>query len=183
MSKIIIGPGRMSFPALFEPAKNQDGTPGDKYQVTLLLPPDFDTGPMVEALNAAAAEKWGNDKSKWPKTLRGPKLVIRDASEKEHLAGYEPGWKFVALKTKNQPGIVDAMKNEITDPREVYAGRWARVSARAYAYDNVLKGVGFALQNVQLLQHDNPFGGGAGRAKDDFDELASELGTAGDWDN
>lgn len=178
--KLIIGPGRLSFPALFEPARNQDGSPGDKYQLTILLPPDYDTAPLVKALADAAVEKWGADKSKWPKGLRGPKEVIRDAADKSHLAGYADGWKFISLKSKNKPGIVDAMKADVTDPREVYAGRWARVSARAYAYDNVLKGVGFALGNVQLLQHDAPFSGG-GRAQDDFDAVAESLGASSDW--
>jgi hypothetical protein len=62
------------------------------------------------------------------------------------------------------------------------------VTARAFAYDNVLKGVGFGLQNVQLLKHDAAFSG-AGRAQDDFDVMAEELGeistknTNVDWYN
>jgi hypothetical protein len=174
MSKITIGPGRLSFPAIFEP---QAADMGGKFAVTLLLPPDFDVKPLMKALEEAATEKWGADKSKWPKTMNGPKTVIRDAADKSHLAGYEPGWKFVQMKSKTKPGIVDGSLNAITDPKEAYAGRWARVTARAYAYDNVLKGVGFGLQNIQLLKHDSAFGG-AGRAQDDFDEFAEELGAA-----
>ena len=181
MSKLTIGPGRLSFPAIFEP---NSADMGGKYALTILLPPDYDCKPLFAALEAAATEKWGADKAKWPKNMNGPKSVIRDAGEKSHLAGYEPGWKFIALKSKAQPGIVGPLREQITDPKEAYAGRWVRVTARAFAYDNVLKGVGFGLQNVQLLKHDSAFSG-AGRAQDDFDDFAEELGAgkSSDWDD
>lgn len=183
MSKLVIGPARLSFPALFRP---QSEDMGGKYGVTLLLPPDYDTKPLEQALEAAAIEKWGPDKAKWPKAkFNGPKSVIRDAAEKSHLAGYEPGWKFISLKSKSMPGVIDANKEKVEDEKAAYAGRWARVTARAYAYDNVLKGVGFGLGNVQLLKHDAAFSG-AGRAEDDFDEYAEDLGaepSKNDWDD
>lgn len=182
MTKVTIGPGRLSFPAIFEPQREDMG---GKYAVTLLLPPDFDTKPLFKALEDAAIEKWGPDKAKWPKgNFNGPKSVIRDAGDKAHLAGYEAGWKFVSLKSKTQPGVVDGLRNPVTDPKEAYAGRWARVTARAYAYDNVLKGVAFGLQNVQLLKHDAAFSG-AGRAQDDFEDYAEEIGAmpSSDWND
>lgn len=181
MTKLTIGPGRLSFPAIFQP---QSESMGGKYGMTILLPPDFDTKPLVQALNEAATEKWGADKTKWPKGMNGPKQVIRDASEKQYV-GYNPGWKFISLKSKQQPGVVNGALEPIKDEKEAYPGRWVRVTARAYAYDNVLKGVGFALQNVQLLKHDTAFSG-AGRAEDDFDAYAEELGAApaskDEWD-
>ncbi|CAB4124732.1 Protein of unknown function DUF2815 [uncultured Caudovirales phage] len=179
MTKLTIGPGRLSFPAIFEPASAEMG---GKYQLTILLPPDYDTKPLFAALEEAAVAKWGADKSKWPKNMNGPKSVIRDAAEKSHLAGYEPGWKFISLKSKAQPGIVGPLRESVTDPKEAYAGRWVRVTARAFAYDTVLKGVGFGLQNTQLLSHDTAFSG-AGRAQDDFDDYAEELGgeKKSDW--
>jgi hypothetical protein len=116
--------------------------------------------------------------------MHGAKNVIRDAGDKAHLAGYAEGWKFISLKSKSQPGIVNASLEPVTDEREAYAGRWCRVTARAYAYDNVLKGVGFGLQNIQLLKHDQPFSG-AGRPQDDFDAMAEDLGakSGNDWDD
>jgi hypothetical protein len=181
MSKITIGPGRLSFPAIFQPQREDMG---GKYGLTILLPPDFDTAPLTAALHAAAVEKWGADQKKWPKQMHGAKNVIRDAGDKAHLAGYAEGWKFISLKSKSQPGIVNASLEPVTDEREAYAGRWCRVTARAYAYDNVLKGVGFGLQNIQLLKHDQPFSG-AGRPQDDFDAMAEDLGakSGNDWDD
>lgn len=185
MSKLVIGPGRLSFPALFQPQRAEFG---GKYAVTLLLPPDYDTKPLVKAMEEAAVEKWGADKSKWPKPFWGPKQVIRDCSEKAGLAGYEAGWKFIGLKSKTQPGVVNASLEKVTDEKEAYAGRWIRVTAKAYAYDTVTKGVGLGLQNVQLLKHDAAFSG-AGRPQDDFDAMAEDLGAApamaggSDWDD
>ncbi len=181
MSKLIIGPGRLSFPAIFQPQREDMG---GKYAVTILLPPEYDIKPIVDALSQAATEKWGPDKIKWPKNMHGPKQVVRDAADKAHLSGYADGWKFISLKSKTQPGVVNGALEKVPDEKEAYAGRWIRVTARAYAYDNVLKGVGLGLQNVQLLKHDSPFGGG-GRAEDDFDSYAEELGAAPskDWDD
>ena len=175
MSKLTIGPGRLSFPAIFHPQREDMG---GRYGLTILLPPDYDTKPLMKALEDAATEKWGPDKAKWPKgNFNGPKQVIRSAEDKAHLTGYEPGWKFISLKSKTQPGCVNAATDPVTDEKEAYAGRWCRVTARAFAYDNVLKGVGFGLQNVQLLKHDSAFSG-AGRAQDDFDVIAEEIGAA-----
>lgn len=184
MSKLVIGPGRLSFPALFHAQRPEFG---GKFAATILLPPDYDVKPLVKAMEEAAVEKWGADKAKWPKPFWGPKQVIRDAGEKAGLAGYLPGWKFIGLKSKTQPGIVNGMLEKVTDEKEAYAGRWIRVTARAYAYDTVTKGVGLGLQNVQLLKHDTPFSGAA-RAEDDFDAIAEDLGAApamagGDWDD
>lgn len=172
MSKLLIGPGRLSFPALFQPQREEMG---GKYAVTLLLPPSYDVAPIKKALTAVLEEKFGADKKKWPSKLLGPDTVVKDCSTKAHISGYEPGWKFLVLKSKTQPGIVDASLEKVTDEKAVYAGRWARVSCMPYAYDNVMKGCGLGLQNVQLLQHDSPFGGG-GRPTDDFDAIAEDLG-------
>lgn len=180
--KLVIGPGRLSFPALYQPMSEDMG---GKYGMTLLLPPDFDLKPIKKALEAAAMEKWGSDKAKWPKSkFNGPDSVIRKCEEKSHLSGYLPGWHFISLKSKDKPGVVDATRDRVEDPKQAYAGRWVRVAARAYAYDNVLKGVGLGLNNVQLLTHDDKFGG-AGRPEDDFDEFAVELGadSGTNWDN
>ena len=51
MSKLIIGPGRLSFPAIFQPQREDMG---GKYALTILLPPDFDLKPVAKALEEAA---------------------------------------------------------------------------------------------------------------------------------
>jgi hypothetical protein len=63
----------------------------------------------------------------------------------------------------------------ITDPREVYSGRWARAKLDSFAYDRKDgKGVSFGLINVQLLKHDTKFGGAVSDPNKDFDEVSEE---------
>lgn len=170
-----VGPGRLSFPALLEPKENDQGAL--KYGVTLLLPPGYDTAPLLAELKRAWNDKFGTDPKKWPKgpTVRTPDKVIRDASEKPHLAGYEEGWKFISARSDSAPGVVDAMVRPVTDKREIYPGRWARISVNAYCYTRPTTGVTFGLNNVQLLRDDTPFGGAAPKASQDFDEVAEDM--------
>lgn len=178
MKKLIIGPGRISFPFLF---KEQPPEFGGKYAMTLLLPPTLDTSLIVKALTQAAVEKFGPDKKKWPKGMILPEAVIKNAENKSHITGYEPGWKFISLKSKIKPSVVDASLAKVEDEKEAYAGRWARVSASAYAFDTILKGVGLGLHNVQLMKHDTPFSA-ASKPSVDFDAIAEEVGSAdSDW--
>jgi len=169
--KIILGPGRLSFPKVFKP---NDAQYGGKYSCTLLLPPTYDFGPLKEAMEKVAIEKWGADKSKWPKGLRGPKQVIRPCEEKAHLTGYQPGWFFVTASSQDKPGIVNGALEDVTDEREVYAGRWALMSVNVYAYENVTKGVGLGLQNIQVRRHDDAFSSRT-PARNEFEEYYDDM--------
>lgn len=170
-TKFILGPGRLSFPKLFVP---NDKEYGGKYANTLLLPPDYDFGPLKAAMLQVAIAKFGPDKSKWPRNMRGPSDVIRKCEEKSNLAGYLPGWHFVTAASADMPGIVDSALAKVTDPREAYPGRWAMMSVNVYAYSNVTHGVSLGLQNVQLRKHDDPFSSRA-RAEDEFEEMHEDM--------
>lgn len=174
--KLIIGPGRLSYPHLFKPQKNDRGE--DRYTLSLLLPPDTDLKPLKDGLKKAFEEKFGADPKKWPQKARMPADVIQDAEPK-----YGPtfkGWHYVNAGGSSAPGVVDAVVKPVNDEREVYPGRWARISVGAYGYDNKTKGVSLGLNNVQLLKHDEPLAGKP-RPQDDFDVLAEEMGVSEDW--
>ena len=168
--RFVIGPGRLSFPHVFEPNAREFG---GKYQVTLLLPPEYDFGPLKQAMKEAAIEKFGPDQSKWPRGMRGPKDIIRPCEEKSHLTGYAPGWHFITAASVDRPGVVDSLLQEVTDPREVYAGRWAMISVNVYAFSNVKHGVTLGLQNIQLRQHDDPFTKRV-RPQDEFEQYLED---------
>jgi hypothetical protein len=172
--KVIIGPGRLSYPHLL---KAQDGENGPRFSTAILLPPETDVSKLNAALKAAFVEKFGPDQAKWPKgqNVRTPDKVIRKAEEvystktNERTYGSEfDGWYVVnvSCNADNPPEVVDAMVEPVTNPREVYAGRWARISANAYG-----------LNNVQLLKN-APAIAGKAPAKNDFDAVAEEMGTA-----
>jgi len=166
-----VGPGRLSWPALLEP-KSVDGGP-EKYSCVLLLPPEYDTAPILKVLTDLCEDAWGPNRNEWPSTARKPEQVVRRAEEKKNVAGYEAGWHFVSCSSNDPPGVVLWDKTPVTNPREVYAGRWANVSMRPYIYDNIGIGVSLGLNNVQLLQHGSVFGRTS--AEQDFDVEAAAV--------
>lgn len=181
-SKLIIGPVRLSFPWLHQPQPPMEGNGEGKYGCVILIPPDYDLKPILAALNEAAVGKWGTDKTKWPRLKYGPDKRIQPCEEKGELAGYLPAWHFIGLSSKNAPGVVDAQLEPVQDiKKEAYGGRWAKVSANAFAWDaNGVRGVSLGLSNVQLLGHDEPFGGKS-KPTDDFDAVLEDLHSAQTW--
>lgn len=165
--KVMLPPCRMSFPKLFEP-EDTDG--GPRYKANFLYPPGTDFKKFEDALYDVFEEMFGKDEKKWPRGRndRTPDMVVRDCTEKDY-EGYKAGWRFIVAGSKDPVGIVDAQRNHVTNPREVYGGRWCRISVTVRAYDNKSKGVGVYLNSVQLLDHDEQFGG-RGPAKNDFED-------------
>lgn len=168
--KVVLGPCRLSFPYFFEPQETDNG---DRYQGNFLFPPNWKKQPdykkFIDALYDVTEDEFGPEDD-WPqsKQNRWPYEVVRKAEEKDY-EGYKDGWWFIKAASRDPIGIVDADRNEVTNPREVYGGRWARISVTVKAYDNKSRGVGVYLNSVQLLDHDEQFGG-RGPAKNDFDD-------------
>ena len=160
---------RVSFPHVFEPHAFEKNPA--KYSIVMLFPKDTDLKALKMACNAAAAQKWGTDTSKWPKNAGGQpiRMPFRDGAEKTDLQGYE-GNIFVSASTKTKPGLVDQKLQPIEAESDFYAGCYARAELQAFAYDtNGNKGVSFALQNVQKLADGEPFAGKK-KAEDTFND-------------
>lgn len=177
---LITPAGRMSYPYLLTPnpkAKTKDGKL--KYTVSLLLPPDTDLSVAKKAAQDAAVEKFGakvNDEH-FRKSLRLPFL---DAFEKTKGDEQFKGWVMLRLASVNKPQIIDASNAEVIEPHEVYAGRWARFTVRAFAYDtDGNRGVSFGLQNAQLLDHGEPLAANFARATDEFDPVVAGAAASG----
>jgi hypothetical protein len=152
----------------------------DKYKVTLLLDEEAEsTENFVAKITAQAkelaAEEWG----KCPKDLQ---LPFRDgneiADEKEDKEDFR-GMVVFTLKSKYQPGVVDAKKKSLP-AKAVMSGDLIRASALLVPYKTTetvvengkkkkatVHGVTFRLRNIQLLEKRNMGGGAAG----DFDEM------------
>lgn len=185
-TKLIVGPGRLSFPHVMKPQETENGL---RYNTAILLPPTYDTKPILKALEAAWFEKFGADKTKWPRgeTVRTPNKVLKKAQEcyraadGSRLYGTEfDDWTVLSAATNadNPPEVVDATLAEVTDPRKVYAGRWARLSVNAYGFANKTRGVTLGLNNVQILKDDTPLAGRA-PAKSEFDVYAEDMAIEG----
>lgn len=168
---IFVGPFRMAFVSLLEPEEDDYGN--ERYKLTALFPPDYPKKKMQEledALYEVFEHKFGEDQDDWPNGRNDvtPDMKLYDAGTKKY-AGFTKGWTACSMSSVEQPGIIDADKNEVMSKREIYAGRWARAQVTISAYDNKSKGVGVYLNHVQLLDHDEAFTG-RGRAEDVFDK-------------
>lgn len=177
-TKITTGKVRFSFCNLFTPQAPQGG--GDpKYSVTLLIP-KVDTATKAkidQAMQEAAAnfrERNGSASmpAKFNHTIHDGD-GLRDSGEP-----YGPECKghwVVTVSSKRQPVIVDANKQEIVDPNEVYSGCYGRACINAYGYNsNGKKGISFGLLSIQKLADGEPFGTvGSASDFDDEDDLLS----------
>lgn len=171
---------RMAWPALFVPSKMRGQSDDQaKYQVTVLIPKDADYTLLKEVAAEAAAEKF-------PKVKSGLRSPFRKTEEKDSLAELAEDFPFyITARSKDRPGIVGPNGKSVEDPEQVYSGRWCRISIQAFGYDQSgNKGVSFGLQNVQLLDHDDPLAIGGGRvsAETEFEavEGAGEEGSSSD---
>lgn len=195
-------PFRMSFPHILTPRETKDdsGKVTLRYELNMLFPPGgFDRKVFMTAFKNAMVEKYGEDRSKWPKLKRKPDDVIRDFDEfnaeaNKPLPGDWKGWTLVRANAtaKRPPGVVGATRGSdgkfpvIRDEREVYGGRWAKATLEAFAYDHKQggKGVTLGLCNVQLLKHDTKFGNAITAPEQDFDDADPEWAGEGDaFDN
>lgn len=168
---LIVGPFRMAFVSLLEPEEDDYGN--ERYKLTALFPPDYPKKKMQEfedALYEVFEHKFGTDEGDWPNGRNDvlPDQKLYDAGTKKY-AGFVKGWTACSMSSAEQPGIIDADKNEVMSKREIYAGRWARAQVTISAYDNKSKGIGVYLNHVQLLDHDEAFTG-RGSAEDVFDK-------------
>lgn len=165
--------GKLSFPALLVPramAGAQEGA-DKKYSTTLLIPPKADISALKQAAAAAAREKWGDN---IPKKMKTPFLVVGEMEGdkgKTYTEEYDD-WVAIRVTSKQKPQIVDARLQDVADENDLYAGRWAKLSVKAFAYDTQgNKGVSFGLQNVQVLDHDTPLAGSRVKASDEFEAV------------
>lgn len=165
---------RIAWPELFVP-KGMKGEPADKakHQITLLIPKDADISVLKTAAAEAATEKFGKKTS----GLRSP---FRKTEEKDNLAELAEDFPYyITARSKDRPGVVGPSGKPVDDPEQVYSGRWAKVSLQVFGYDTAgNKGVSFGLQNVQLLDHDEPLAIGGGRVSAEAEFEAVE-GVAG----
>lgn len=163
---------RFSYANIFEPKAPQGG--GDpKYSVTLLIP-KADTvtlGKIKEAMKEARDNFCNRNGANaipvnFNHTLHDGD-GMRDSGEPY---GQEcKGCYVITVSSKQKPLILDNMKNEITDPGEVYSGCYGRASINFYGYNRSgKKGVSAGLLAIQKLHDGEPFGT-VGSA-DDFDD-------------
>ncbi len=182
MTKVITGKVRFSFCNIFE-AKEPQGGGDPKYSVTLLIPKsDTATMDKIKAAMAEARENFcrKNGASALPAK---PNHTLHDGDgTKDNGEPYGPECKgcwVISVSSKQKPVIVDAFRNEITDPGEIYSGCYGRAAINFYGYARSgKKGISAGLLSIQKLHDGEPFGT-VGSA-DDFNDGYSD-GDADDF--
>ena len=179
--------GRLSYPVIFEPKAmaNDDstGSPKLRYSTTLLFPANADLTALMDACYAVAAKKWGEQwQKKFPK-LPMPWHATTDENQDgiPHYTkiGVDPKAFPVFIRTGSnadfgRPGVVNAQAQTVGAERadQVYPGRWARLTVQPYAYERSnKKGVSLGLQNVQLLEDDEPLASMRRAASSEFEAV------------
>lgn len=162
---------RICFANIWEPKSILGSDP--KFSVSCLF--DKEDKPTLDLIGEAveAAKKEG--KGKWgDKFLNSPKfkLPLHDGDIDRPDDGAYEGMMYINATTREQPEIVDRMKNPITDPMMVGSGDYCMVTLNFAPYnaENTNKGIGAYLSNIQLAAHGERLSGKSSADKD-FDVL------------
>jgi len=167
---------RMLWPALFEPERFRDDPPDkiQKHAITLLVPKGSNIEVLKKEAARVAGEKWNDPASM---NLRSPFISVAGQPKlAEHAEDYPI---MLRARSIDPPGVVGPDGKRVNDPSLVYGGRWCVVTLQAFAYETKgNRGVSFGLQNVQLLDHDEPLGSARVRAESEFQPVEISSGNA-----
>lgn len=153
--------GRLSYPHLFKPSGNAKRPDAPKkYSCSLLVEKDEDLSDITSAIKQAKIDKWGADKSKWPKKLRSP-IADGDGEDYEDNPECHGHWVLkCSTGDEYRPVVADA-KNRLLDEKDkakVYAGCYGIVNVKAFAYSNESSGVSLILNGFQKVRDGEPLG-------------------------
>ena len=165
-TQVVTGECRLSFVHLNEPVAVKEGdTP--KYSLTAIIPKsDTKTIESIKAAIQAAAEAGaqkhfgGRVPTNVANTFKDGDTETNDMGDlqKEKYPEYANSY-YIRLSTKFTPKILNAKREEIIDPTEIYSGMYGRVSMTFFAYSGDGKrGVSACLNNVMKTRDGEPMG-------------------------
>jgi hypothetical protein len=165
---------RVSYPSVFT-AKLNKLSGKMEFSVQAIFEAGSDLKPLHTAAENACVNKWGADKTKWPKMANNPfkkqSDMIEAAKSKgqptEHLNSsaiamtFKTGATDKAGKPKPHPVVVGKNPKEIIEEEsKFYGGCWAKANVNASAYSNGSNhGVTFYLNACQFVGDGERFGG------------------------
>lgn len=174
-TSVRIGEVRFSYTAVFQPKKNDDGTPS-KYGVCIIIPKeDTETVNLVkEAIDAAKQrgkmEKWGG------KIPANVKSCLRDGDIDREDDEAFAGCYFLNASSRNKPGVKvleDGVVSDALDEEDFYSGCYGAVTLDFFPYESSgNKGVGAGLNNVIKTRDGERLSGGRS-ADEDFADLGT----------
>jgi len=163
-TQVVTGEVRLSFVNVFEPKAVKEGdTP--KYSVTAIIPKsDVKTVNAIKAAIQAAAENGaqkhfgGRVPTNVNNTFKDGDTEVDDLGELKKIKypEYNDSY-YIRLSTKFPPKVLDANRQEILDPTELYSGCYGRVSMTFFAYSgDGRRGVSASLNNVMKTRDGEP---------------------------
>ena len=174
-TSVRIGEVRFSYTAVFQPKKNDDGTPS-KYGVCIIIPKeDTETVNLVkEAIDAAKQrgklEKWGG------KIPANVKSCLRDGDIDREDDEAFAGCYFLNASSRNKPGVKvleDGVVSDALDEEDFYSGCYGAVTLDFFPYESSgHTGVGAGLNNVIKTRDGERLSGGRS-ADEDFADLGT----------
>lgn len=174
-TSVRLGEVRFSYTAVFQPKKNDDGTPS-KYGVCIIIPKeDTETVNLVkEAIDAAKQrgklEKWGG------KIPANVKSCLRDGDFDREDDEAFAGCYFLNASSRNKPGVKvleDGVVSDALDEEDFYSGCYGAVTLDFFPYESSgNKGVGAGLNNVIKTRDGDRLSGGRS-ADEDFADLGT----------
>lgn len=141
----------LSFQNLTTPRPRVEGTE-PVYSCTLLFDQKAQKSSAYKAMKdacvAAAKKEWGENVN-----LKQIKMPFGDAGTKSY-DGFNAGDTFIRPWSKNKPGIVDADREDVLLPEEIWSGQLVRanISPFAWTHSGSGKGVSFGLNHVQIVK-------------------------------
>ena len=170
---IRLGPVRFSYVNVFQPRRNEDGTPG-KYSVCVIFPKsDQEAYKIFEQAyqNACQLGKTSKWNGRIPSKVH---LPLHDGGdERPDDPAFKDCWYF-NCSSANKPGVRvrDAgMIVEALDEEDFYSGCYGAVTVNMFPYSNSGNvGVGIGLNNVIKLEDGERLSGGR-TAEEDFADL------------
>ena len=178
----IVIPGRLSYPALFQPRQVAQDSDKKNYQATLLIPKsDANTVAIIQAAIQAAVDQGVADgkfkqpidpnQTKYPPLRDGDTMNSNGEPRGAEFAGH---W-FISSKApeNRKPFVVDGNVQPIIQESDVYAGCYVNAALQFFPYSHATggKGISVSLQGIQKARDGEPLGGGIVEASDVFSAL------------
>jgi hypothetical protein len=166
--------GRFVWPQFLQPKANPKVADSKKkFSCVFLIPKDANIDAIKAEIQRAAEEKHGK---KWKeKKLRMP---LGKTADEPKLAEYAEDFPFVLKPSANEefaPFVFGPDGKPFKgDPSDIYGGRWGIIAGAGWGYNTGSDGVGWNLNRVQLLDHDEPIGGGRVSTSSGFE--AADIG-------
>ena len=164
---------RMVWPAILVAKKNRKFPEKPaKFNVALLIPKAADIKVIVAEIGRAAAEKHG---AKWKEKIKADKYPLQKTSTNASLSEFAAEFPMMLNASANlefPPFVIGPDAKPFKgDASDVYSGRWAIVAGDAWGYDTGSNGVGWNLNRIQLLDHDEPIADGRVATAEGFEEF------------